>query len=334
MANFDSLKFAVEGISGGATTILMDNVDLPSFMNPFYKQTNAQLFGGSEVVHSAWKQGAVEKDVFYMSKFINTVVNGRAYSWPNVIPCHTKDFDTEMQYCNAKGTGWHQASFAEWAAIVHLMHMMKYEPRGNTNYGKNHTYTYEVGAADSAGRTATGSGPVSWNHDGTPGGIADFIGNVWKRLSGMRTVNGEIQIMEGNAPALQVSHAPASPRWKAIMPDGSLVAPGTEGALRFNANCEIGTSVATTEDAPSKTFSSIVAADSVTLPEIIYELLLAPKDGITNYGHFWIDFKGEKVPFRGGSCTSTSFAGSSALYLQNGRSVARDYVGFFSAYQK
>ena len=47
MANFDSLKFATEGISGGKTTIIMDNVDLPSFMNPFYKMTNAQLFCGS-----------------------------------------------------------------------------------------------------------------------------------------------------------------------------------------------------------------------------------------------------------------------------------------------
>ena len=333
MANFDSLKFAVEGISGGATTILMDNADLPSFMNPVYKRTNAQLFGGSEVVHSAWKQGTVEKDVFYFSKFINTVVNGRAYSWPNVIPCHTKTFDAEMQYCNAKGTGWHQASFAEWAAIVHLMHQMEYEPRGNTNYGKNHAYTYEAGAADSTGRTATGSGPVSWNHDGTPGGIADFVGNVWKRLSGMRTVNGEIQIMEGNAPALQVSHADASTAWKAIMPDGSLVDPGTAGTLRFNANCGIGTTVVT-EGTPNKAFSDIAAADGIVLPEIIYELLLAPKEGITNYGNFWINLEGERVPFRGGGCNDTSYAGSSALYLLGGRSDASGDFGFFSAYQE
>lgn len=333
MANFDSLKFATEGISGGKTTIIMDNVDLPSFMNPFYKMTNAQLFGGSEVVHSAWKQGTVEKEVFYASKFINCVVDGRAYSWPNVIPAHSYDFNTEMGFCNAKGLHWHQMSFAEWAAIVHLMHKTGYEPRGNTNYGKSHSHTYEVGAKDSTGRTATGSGPVTWNHDGTPGGICDFVGNVWKRLSGMRIVNGEIQVMEGNAPALQVSHADASTAWKAIKPDGSLVTPGTSGTLRFNASGNIGTAVVTT-GASSKAFSAIAAADSITLPEIIRELLLAPVEGVANVGNFWWNLEGERVPIRGGSCNDASGAGASALYLNTLRSYVGGYVGFFSAYQE
>ncbi len=333
MANFDSLKFATEGISGGKTTIIMDNVDLPSFMNPFYKMTNAQLFGGSEVVHSAWKQGTVEKEVFYASKFINCVVDGRAYSWPNVIPAHSYDFDTEMGFCNAKGLHWHQMSFAEWAAIVHLMHKTGYEPRGNTNYGKSHSHTYEVGAKDSTGRTATGSGPVTWNHDGTPGGICDFVGNVWKRLSGSRIVNGEIQIMEGNAPALQVSHADASTAWKAIKPDGSLVAPGTSGTLRFNASGNIGTAVVTT-GASSKAFSAIAAADSITLPEIIRELLLAPVEGVANVGNFWWNLEGERVPFRGGSYHDTSNAGASALSLDYLRSNVNGNIGFFSAYQE
>lgn len=333
MANFDSLKFATEGISGGKTTIIMDNVDLPSFMNPFYKMTNAQLFGGSEVVHSAWKQGTVEKEVFYASKFINCVVDGRAYSWPNVIPAHSYDFDTEMGFCNAKGLHWHQMSFAEWAAIVHLMHKTGYEPRGNTNYGKSHSHTYEVGAKDSTGRTATGSGPVTWNHDGTPGGICDFVGNVWKRLSGSRIVNGEIQIMEGNAPALQVSHADASTAWKAIKPDGSLVAPGTSGTLRFNASGNIGTAVVTT-GASSKAFSAIAAADSITLPEIIRELLLAPVEGVANVGNFWWNLEGERVPIRGGSCDDASYAGASALALDRLRSFVYGFIGFFSAYQE
>ena len=333
MANFDSLKFATEGISGGKTTILMDNADLPSFMNPFYKMTNAQLFGGSGIVHSAWKQGSVEKDVFYASKYINCVVDGRAYSWPNVIPAHSYDFDREMGFCNAKGAHWHQMSFPEWAAIAHLIYKMGVTPRGNTDYGKSHSHTYEVGAKDSAGRTTTGSGPITWNHDGTPGGIADFVGNVWKRLSGMRIVNGEIQVMEGNAPAMQVSHAPESTAWKAIKPDGSLVPPGTAGVLRLNASGNIGTAVVTS-GASSKAFSSIAAADSVTLPEIIRELLLAPVSGVTNVGNFWWDCSGERVPIRGGSYNGASDAGASALNLLNLRSNVGGRIGFFSAYQE
>lgn len=334
MANFDSLKFATEGISGGKTTIIMDNADLPSFMNPFYKMTNAQLFGGSEVVHSAWKQGSVERDVFYASKFLNCVVDGRAYSWPNVIPAHSYNFDAEMGFCNAKGTHWHQMSFAEWAAISHLIYKMEYEPRGNSNYGKSHSHAYEVGAKDSTGRTATGSGPVTWNHDGTCGGICDFVGNVWKRLSGMRIVDGEIQIMEGNAPARQIFHAEVSTAWKAIKPDGSLVPSGTSGTLRYNASGNIGTAVVTT-GASNKEFSAITAADSVTLPEIIFELLLAPVNGVSNVGQLWWNLEGERVPVRGGGFRNPSDAGASALILYSSRfDTSGGDFGFFSAYQE
>ena len=47
--NFDSLKFATEGLSGGACTVIQDDVNLPSFMVAVNKRTNAQLYaGGSE----------------------------------------------------------------------------------------------------------------------------------------------------------------------------------------------------------------------------------------------------------------------------------------------
>ena len=43
---FDSLKFATEGLTGGGCTIISDVKGLPSFMIPFNKRTNAQLFDG------------------------------------------------------------------------------------------------------------------------------------------------------------------------------------------------------------------------------------------------------------------------------------------------
>ena len=149
----------------------------------------------------------------------------------------------------------------------------------------------------------------------------------------MRIVNGEIQVMEGNAPALQVSHAAASTAWKAIKPDGSLVDPGTSGTLHFNASGNIGTSVVTT-GTHNKAFSAIAAADSITLPEIIMELLLAPVSGVTNTGHFWIDLSGERVPVRGGCYHNASNGGPSALRLGTLRSHVSGNIGFFSAYQK
>jgi hypothetical protein len=336
MANFDSLVLTTEGISGGAVTVLMDNVDLPSFMVPFYKMNNKQLFGGSETTHPAFMIDGAEKDAFYASKYINTVVDTRAYSWPNVIPSHSKNFDNEMSYCNNKGDGWHQMSIAEWAVIMHLIYKSGFIPRGNTNYGAHHEYTYEVGSkgSDISGRTATGSGPATWCHDGLRTGIADFVGNLWKRLSGMRLVNGEIQVMVGNLPALQVSHAASSTYWKAILAsDGSLVDPGTSGTLRVNSSGNIGTTAVTSGEF-NKLFSDVVAADSIAIPEIVYALGLAPVSGVSTVGRFYGNLEGERIPLRGGSFGSLSGAGPSALYLSDARSDAGSVVGFFSAYQK
>lgn len=41
---FDSLKFATEGLTGYGSTVIMDNANLPSFMKPINQITNAQLF--------------------------------------------------------------------------------------------------------------------------------------------------------------------------------------------------------------------------------------------------------------------------------------------------
>lgn len=56
----------------------------------------------------------------------------------------------------------------------------------NTNWDRSYEKAYEKGintyidGSHGGGRTATGSGPVTWYHDGTPAGIADLCGNCWE----------------------------------------------------------------------------------------------------------------------------------------------------------
>ena len=340
--DFDSLKFATEGLTGFGCTVIQDDANLPSFMIPVNKRTNAQLFtGGSEKTHSAFLVDDVEYKRFLASKFINCIINGRAYSWPGMDPAAVINFDNSMAACNAKGAGWHMLSIPERAVINHLIHKSDFEPRGNTQYGKNHSYTYEAGEptadeGDGSGgrrttRTATGSGPATWFSDGTREGIADWVGNVWKWCSGMRLVDGEIQIMNQNMAAKQVSHAAASTYWKAILQSGALVDPGTPNTLKINASGAIATdrgSAAT----PSKAFSTLAAASGITIPEILYELFLAPKSGETYTGNFYANTDGERLPFVGGSSGNTSNAGSSALHLLHPRSLVHASIGFFSAF--
>lgn len=343
---FDSLKFATEGLTGYGCTVIQDEVNnLPSFMVPFYKMTNAQLFtGGSEKTHSAFVVDDVEYKRFFASKFINCIVKGCAYSWPGMDPKASINFDDANAACNAKGTGWHMMSIPERAVIDHLIYKSGIIPRGNTQYGKSHAYTYEVGeptASESDGsggtrttRTATGSGPATWFHDGTRTGIADWVGDVWKWATGLRIVNGEIQIFVGNLAAKQVSHAAESTYWKAILPSGQFVAPGTAGTLKFTNAVTVGTD-RKAAGSNGKSFASITAESGVTVPEIMRELHLFPVSGVSTYqGYFYVNTDGDRLPIVGASCHSTSFSGPSALNLDDERSYVYASLGFFSAFME
>lgn len=345
--NFDSLKFATEGLTGFGCTVIQDDANLPSFMIPFNKRTNAQLFdGGSEKTHSAFIVDDVEYKRFFASKFINCIVDGRAYSWPGMDPAVYVNYDQAMQACNAKGNGFHLLSMPERAVIDHLIYKSGFIPRGNTSYGKSHVsgYSYEVGeqsADESNGsggrrttRTATGSGPATWFHDGTRDGIADWVGNVWKWISGMRIVDGEIQIFVGNAAAKQANAGAASTYWKAIMPSGALVEPGTVGTLKYTKGFVLATATGEKGATYTSNFGNLTANSGVNVPEILYELHLMPKSGVTHEGGFWINNDEERLPLVGASWSHTSDSGPSALYLYLPRTRAYADVGLFSAFME
>lgn len=341
---FDALKFATEGLTAYGTTIRMNKANLPSFLFPVYQLTNEQLFtGGSNKVHSAFNVDGVLYSKFLMSRFINTIVNGYAVSWPGVDPQASINYDNAHKACNANGEGWHLASIPERAVINHLIYKSGFVPHGNTQYGKHHTYTYEVGepTADEAipdqdgkrrtTRTATGSGPSTWFHNGERTGIADWVGNVWKWFSGMRLVDGEIQIFPGNLAANQVAAGAESTYWKAITPEGNLVAPKTAGTLKITNALTIGTD-RKEAGTPSKLFKNITAEAEVNIPEILKELGLFPVDGETKYeGNVYVNTDGERLPIGGAGFGSASHSGPSALDLLPLRSHVGTALGFLSA---
>ena len=107
MANFDDMKLAVEALSGGKNTVLLDDRGMPSIMVVFPKfKISDVIAGGSENIHPAFSVGGAEKDVVYVSKFQNIVMNDRAYSLPFKDPKTGVNFDQSVNYCRNKGTGW------------------------------------------------------------------------------------------------------------------------------------------------------------------------------------------------------------------------------------
>lgn len=112
MANFDDMKLAVEALSGGKNTVLLDDRGMPSIMVAFPKfKISDVIAGGSENIHPAFSVGGAEKDVVYVSKFQNIVMNDRAYSLPFKDPKTGVNFDQSVNYCRNKGTGYIKDSY-------------------------------------------------------------------------------------------------------------------------------------------------------------------------------------------------------------------------------
>ncbi|MEG2001303.1 MAG: SUMF1/EgtB/PvdO family nonheme iron enzyme, partial [Evtepia sp.] len=203
MTNFDDYKLAIETMSGGKNTVILDDVGMPSVVVPFPKLTYADIMtGGTQEVLPAFIVDGVEQDAIYESKFQNIVMNDRAYSLPLKDPAVDITFDRALTVCRNKGTGWHLHTNALWAAIQNWCYKNNTVPHGNASYNKdaNHehgipTYKYDSSGMEKVGRTATGSGPETWYHNYDTTGIADLCGNVWEWVAGFRLVNGEIQII-------------------------------------------------------------------------------------------------------------------------------------------
>lgn len=237
-ANFDLSNLALKALAP-SNEILYDDKGLPSIMVKIPKMSYAELgLGSSTAIHPAFIVNGQEVDAIYISKYQNIVQDGRAYSLPGEDPKANINFDTALAACTAKGAGWHLMTRAEWAMLALWCKNNGTMPKGNNNYGKDTADSVYQAipsmARDSSNRiqrVATGTGPLSWSHDGTPNGIWDLNGNVNEWVGGIRTVKGELQIMaNNNAADKDKSQAAASAQWMAIdASDGSLITPDGNG---------------------------------------------------------------------------------------------------------
>ena len=249
------------------------------------------------------------------------------------------DYDTSVTYGTAGGNGSHSITNAEYMEIALDCYNSGFQPKGNNYYGRDtgDPDTPEYYGVPSfwneskVARVLNGSGPLSWFHDGSPWGVWGMNGNFIEITTGFRQKAGEIQVLANNDAALSdCDHSDTTGPWKAILQNGSLVDPGADGTLKYDAlsAITISTSVTTrTTTLKSHTFGTVVAADGVTIPKIAQLLGIAPIGTAVQHGNDYIyirnDEEGtysETVARRGGRWDTYTRGGVFYLNLYDCRS--------------
>lgn len=266
---------------------------------------------------------------YLISKYPNTLIGGVPYSLPYQKPAVNVDFDEAIRLCESKGEGWHLFTNDEWAALAHWSRKNGTLPRGNTNSGKSHSHPEETGTTyeGSYGKTLTGSGPITWNHDHAAEGVADLCGNVWEHVGGIRFLNGQVQVIPNNEAAAGADQSKGSEEWQAIYtPDGDPVYFNPVDGDIFVQPHE-----ATDKDYDGVAFTDLHASE-LDIPDKLIELGLYPAPGYDGTDYFWIDNNGERSVYRGGRWNGGTNAGVINLNGNNSRSHSNTSLGFRSAF--
>lgn len=341
----DSLRQSVELASGGLQTVLYTAKGQPTYMNIIQKFDMSTIDASLSGTHPAFIVDGVEKPEIFIGTYQGKIVSGELLSLPNVDPTVSTNYDNFLNAARASGNGHHLITNAEWSAVALQCYKNNTQPMGNSYYGRSSEDTLLIGRrqdglnpGNTAGsaRTLTGSGPVQWRHNGKENGIADLSGNVWEWNSGMRMVNGEIQIIENNnAAKLAIDLGAASTEWKAIdgatgnlvTPDGSGATPGT---VKFAAS---GTTADYTIYGASfgaiKNLSTVNPVSAAALSKLKALCLFPVVDAVATFNGdgLYLNLTIEAIPIRGGGWSNGATAGVFFLSLNNARSFAIASIG-------
>jgi len=306
---------------------------------PAFKMSEV-VRGGSDRLHPAFIHKGKPISGFYVSKYQCASPDGFALSVVNASPTVSVTLDEAGAIASACGEKFGLISALQWGAIALLCNKNGFLPKGNNDFGKDYSESEFIAKpcstdGDKTGVVLTGSGPVSWAHDGTSDGIYDLNGNIWEWNAGIRLVYGEIQLAE-------FPQFSQNADWKAIDSDtGKLIAPNglgtTSGSVKLDFADEGWQFTANECDRNPKIrnclFNKITIDKTIgdNAKELLLSLGLLPLSDTGDLLFYACNGAPEVVCFRGGKWSLGSNSGLFKTCLDDPRTL-KGAIGIRSVY--
>lgn len=247
-------------------------------------------------------------------------IGGKTVSQAGKAPYVNLNFDEFKAKSAELGSGFrlldiYDNALVNWI-ILGIISRGGQAPRGNTEWGRAHDATHEMGTrADGQvsntrsgnGATLTGSGPNSWNHDGTSTGFADWIGNVWEWINGLKMSGGEFVVAEYSG-----------------QPESEWLRTGRY----INAGHVFSMTAPPSPVASTARWGNFGKTSGYVGHELLQRLMIEPIDctKVLN-GNFWYNTDGERSPIARAGWNDGGGAGPVALSLSNPRSNRHSSIG-------
>ncbi|EKO3772592.1 hypothetical protein P0F20_001105 [Vibrio metschnikovii] len=240
-------------------------------------------------------------------------IGGKTVSQAGKAPYVNLNFDEFKAKSAELGSGFrlldiYDNALVNWI-ILGIISRGGQAPRGNTEWGRAHDAPYEIGTRvdgqvsntrSGSGATLTGSGPNSWNHDGTAHGFSDWVGNVWEWIDGLKMSSGEFVVAEYSG-----------------QPESQWLRTGRY----INAGHVFSMTAPPSPVASNARWGSFGKTNDYIGHELLQRLMIEPIDctKVLN-GNFWYSTDGERSSIARANWNGGGNAGPVALSLINARS--------------